>query len=437
MMQQIHGWGGYPRLQAEVLTPVSTGECRSFADRMPLIARGMGRSYGDAATASRVLETKWLDHCLHFDRERGIIRCEAGVLLRDLIQVIVPAGWFLPVTPGTSFVSIGGAIASDVHGKNHHHAGTFGEHVLQMSLLLASGETVTASPTELPDLYHATCGGMGLTGIILDATLQLLPVSSAHIVQTTIKTRCLEEICEAFEEHAAPTYSVAWIDCLARGKSLGRSVLRLGEHAPEGPREPVVPRLPSVPVHTPAALLNRLTMSNFNRVYYGIARHGRTETVDLMPFFYPLDAIGDWNRLYGKAGFVQYQFVIPMENGVRNFRSILSRIADSGEGSVLAVLKRFGRENRNLLSFPMYGYTLALDFKLNDKVVRLLRELDAMVVDMGGRLYLAKDALMDEYTFKRTYPRWEAFNEICRKYGACDRFASLQSRRLGLTSTES
>jgi decaprenylphospho-beta-D-ribofuranose 2-oxidase len=429
----ISGWGGYPKKEAQVFTPLSLSGCQSqLQQNEALLARGMGRSYGDSANAATILQTTYLNHFIAFDSDTGLLTVEAGVMLREILKVTVKHGWFLPVTPGTSFVTVGGAIASDVHGKNHHVAGTFGQHIVSMTLLLGTGEMVTTSPNELPDLFHATCGGMGLTGVILTASIQLVPIKSAYIKQKTIKVGALEEVCEAFEEHGESTYSVAWIDCLATGKYLGRSVLMVGEHAEIGKLELTIEDPINIPIHTPAALLNSLTMRAFNHAYYAKANHLKTQTVSLLPYFYPLDAIGGWNKLYGKAGFVQYQFVLPKTDGVANMRTILTQIALSGAGSFLAVFKQFGAANQNLLSFPIDGYTLALDFKVSLANFAVLQKLDELVMSMGGRVYLTKDALMQEKTFKTTYPHWQSFEAVREKYGAIGKFASAQSKRLGL-----
>jgi FAD/FMN-containing dehydrogenase len=327
---------------------------------------------------------------------------------------------------------LGGAIASDVHGKNHHIAGTFGQHVTSLSLVLGTGELITSSKLENADLFHATFGGMGLTGVIISATIQLIPIRSSFITQKTIKADCIESACETFEDNSNATYSVAWIDCLAKGKSLGRSVLMLGEHAEKGGIEIDLKEPVSVPVYTPSALLNRVTMKTFNGAYWHKAKDDRSQIVPLIPYFYPLDAIGNWNKLYGKAGFLQFQCVIPKDDGIANMRKLLTEITESGEGSFLAVLKQFGKANDNLLSFPMEGYTLALDFKLTTSAITTLRRLEEIVVGMGGRLYLTKDAVMQEDTFKATYPNWEKFESVREKYGAIDKFSSSQSKRLGL-----
>lgn len=428
----IHGWGNYPKAEAEVVNPLSVASCKHAIQKTPIIARGMGRSYGDSANSQVVLQTTYLDHYIIFDAVQGTLTCESGVKLRDILNLIVPKGWFLPVTPGTSFVTVGGAIASDVHGKNHHAAGTFCQHVTAITMLLGTGEVVTTSPLHKADLFHATCGGMGLTGVILTATIQLIPIKSAFIAQKTIKAGCLEAACEAFEAHYQSTYSVAWIDCLATGKSLGRSVLMVGEHADNGGLSLTIKDPISVPLHTPAALLNSMTMRAFNKTYYAKAAHNKLQTVPLMPYFYPLDAIGGWNKLYGKAGFVQYQFALPKTDGMAKMRSILNKISQSGQGSFLAVLKQFGPANRNLLSFPIEGYTLALDFKMSTTTIEFLNKLDDEVAGMGGRIYLAKDAVMRETSFKTMYPNWEQFEAVRQKYGAIGKFASDQSRRMGL-----
>lgn len=432
-LQQISGWGGYLKTEAQLRYPQSQSDCRRHLhDSPPIIARGMGRSYGDSANASTVLQTTYLDHFIAFEHATGLLTVEAGVTLREILKLIVGKGWFLPVTPGTSFVTIGGAIAGDVHGKNHHVAGTFGQHVRSITMLLGTGEVMTTSPTQLPDLFHATCGGMGLTGVILAATIQLIPIRSASITQKTVKAGCVEEACEQLEAHGQATYSVAWIDCLAKGRSLGRSMLMVGEHGDSGGLSLAIKNPIMVPIHTPATLLNGMTMQAFNHAYYAKGTHNKTSIVSLLPYFYPLDAIGGWNKLYGKAGFVQYQFVLPKADGVANMRKILTQIADSGSGSFLAVLKQFGSANQNLMSFPIEGYTLALDFKMSASTIDLLHKLDDMVVGMGGRINLTKDAAMCEATFKQTYPRWQEFEAVRHQYGAVGKFASAQSKRLGL-----
>ena len=433
-MTQLYGWGRYPRLDAQVAQPLSATQCAStLQTSSPLIALGLGRSYGDSTLAPQVLCTRYLNHFQTFDEDTGLLTCAAGVSLNSILHSFVQRGWFLPVTPGTSFVTVGGAIASDVHGKNHHKDGTFCTHVRHIKLLLGNGECVTASPTENVDLFHATCGGMGLTDIILSASVQLLRIRASDILETTIKAPSLNALLEAFEVHAASTYSVAWIDCLARGAKLGRSLLMLGEHVTDGALAVQTSSPKSVPFDLPAAWLNHSTVQVFNTLYYGRGwRSQSTRRIPFEPFFYPLDGLSHWNRIYGKPGFVQYQFALPKAAGIAGLREVLERIAQSGRGSFLAVLKVFGAANDNLLSFPVGGYTLALDFKAEPAVFELLNTLDAVVLHYGGRLYLAKDARMSEATFRAGYPRWQEFEATRERWHAHGHFSSLQSHRLGL-----
>jgi FAD/FMN-containing dehydrogenase len=398
-----------------------------------IIARGLGRSYGDSANGPVVLQSDYLDHYINFDAQQGILQCEAGLSLHQVLNCIIPKGWFLPVTPGSGYVTIGGAVASDVHGKNHHISGTFGDHVISVELLLGTGEVLQVSRTQHPELFHATCGGMGLTGVILSVSVKLKAIQSTLINQTTIKVANLEEILSQFEIHQSSTYSVAWIDCLAKGSQLGRSILMLGEHASEGGLSLSHPRNLAVPVDMPSALLNTYSIAAFNSLYYARAKKSvHKDEVSYMNYFYPLDSLQNWNRLYGKKGFIQYQFVLPKAAGYVGMRDILERISDAGKGSFLAVLKGFGPQNSNYLSFPFEGYTLALDFKAEQSTFDLIKSLDPLVVSYGGRIYWAKDALMSQETFKRGYPRWVEFEEIRRKYHALGKFASSQSKRLGL-----
>jgi len=432
-LAKIYGWGRYPQQDAYLHTPTSCVSLELTAKQQnSVLARGMGRSYGDSANALNVLQTKYINHFIEFDKATGKLTAEAGITLREILEVIVPSGWFLPVTPGTSYVTLGGAIASDVHGKNHHIAGTFGQHVMSLTILLGTGEVLSISPQNYADLFHATCGGMGLTGIIMSATIQLIPIRSSLISQKTIKADCIEAACEAFESNSDATYSVAWIDCLSKGKSLGRSVIMLGEHAEQGGLEIDTRQKVSVPFSAPSVLLNSLTIKAFNTAYWHKSKHNLNQIVGLISYFYPLDAVGGWNRLYGKNGFVQFQCVLPKIDGVANMRKLLTEISNSGKGSFLAVLKQFGTCNKNLLSFPTEGYTLALDFKASVTAIKIVKKLEDMVVDMGGRLYLTKDAVMQESTFKASYPTWEKFEEVREQYGAIGKFSSTQSKRLGL-----
>ncbi len=429
---KLTGWGRYPVIEAEAAGFETVEELSAVLLRPGrAISYARGRSYGDSALSGRVVLSRRFDKLLDFDPETGLLHCESGVTLEEIIEAFLPRGWFLPVTPGTRFISVGGAVASDVHGKNHHKAGCFSRFVEEFGLMGADGSTVRCSRTENPDLFYATCGGMGLTGVILDVAFRLQPVKSAYIRETVARCRNLAEVFEGFERRAEDPYSVAWIDCLARGNDIGRSVLMVGEHAAAGRRV-----LPARPFHTvfvdpPGFCLNRHSVALFNRAYYRAHRQpAQGRLVPMDRFFYPLDAIGSWNRMYGRKGFTQYQFVLPKEAGRRGMTEILSRISEAGLGSFLGVLKLFGPENDNLLSFPMEGYTLALDFKIEKRLFAFLEELDRVVLDHGGRIYLTKDVRMGPEVFRRGYPRWKRFVEIRRSSGMDAKFSSRQSERL-------
>jgi len=406
--------------------------------RRTLIARGAGRSYGDACLNEDgdTVMTERLNRMLAFDPEAGTVRCEAGVLIADLLEVFVPRGWFPPVTPGTKFVTLGGAVAADVHGKNHHRDGSFGRFVRELTLLLPSGEVVTCSATSHPDLFGATVGGMGLTGIILEVELALQPVETPHIAYRGFKARDLAEAFELFDEHEpAHRYSVAWLDCLARGRHLGRSVLMFGNHATREEagerRGRRTGRAVRVPVDVPAGLLNPLSMRAFNAAYYALKPARARSLVHYDPFFYPLDSVLDWNRVYGRRGLVQYQCVLPPDTSRDGLTRLLELCSSRGRGSFLVVLKRFGAQD-GWLSFPRPGYTLALDMPVTPGVLEFLDELDTVVLRHGGRVYLAKDARLAPATFRAMYPDWPRWAEVRARVDPHGVLASAMSRRLEL-----
>jgi len=430
----ISGWGNYPKTEASLFSFRSNEQLADFNQSLPeFIARGNGRSYGDSALGQNIISAKHNAYFLSFDETTGLLKIQSGVLLSDIIEAFLPRGWFLKVTPGTKLITVGGAIASDVHGKNHHIEGCFSECVSSFTLMLPDNQVVKCSPSENVELFRATCGGMGLTGVILDAEIYLKKVDSNYIEQTTIKTSNLEETFEAFEEYKAHPYSVAWIDCLAKGDSLGRSLLTVGDFAKDRIFDYKDKGKLEVPVNFPGFALNKLSVQAFNFLYYQKVRSPISrQRVSVDSFFYPLDAIGHWNKIYGKKGFTQYQFILPKEASLEGLRKILDKIASSGMGSFLAVLKLYGPENENYLSFPIEGYSLALDFKIQRGIFKLLNELDEMVADFGGRIYLAKDARMSKDIFEQGYPKLAQFKAIRDEYKMTDKFKSMQSERLGI-----
>lgn len=436
MIREIFNWGIFPKINANVISSDHPSGVFDKISKVPsVIARGNGRCYGDSSLQSNIFSTLRLNRFLSFDDKAGIITCEAGVLLSEMLEVIVPKGFFLPVTPGTKLITLGGAIAANVHGKNHHSDGAISLHVLSFKLLLASGEIIHCSLDEHFNIYKDTIGGMGLTGIITEATIQLKKIETSYIKQKSLKAKDLREVFDYFERYEDYTYSVAWIDCLATGKSIGKSILMLGEHASAADLSPAQQKQLlkqkksskgiNVPFFFPAFTLNKFTIKAFNLVYYNKQRKKELNNViHYEPYFYPLDILNNWNRIYGKSGFLQYQFVLPLKDSYEGLQVILQKIADSGEGSFLAVLKLFGEADKisSDISFPERGYTLALDFKVSDKVFRLLDELDKIILSLGGKFYLAKDSRMSAETFHACY---------ASPLKHADKFQSLQSERLG------
>jgi FAD/FMN-containing dehydrogenase len=415
-------WGGYPK----VAQPAVRLNWRH--ERLPVSAEGgqtylpfgNGRSYGDSClnTHGMVLDMRGLSRFIAFDPDAGTLRCEAGVLLSDVLALVVPHGWFLPVTPGTKLVTVGGAIANDVHGKNHHRAGTFGCHVRRFELLRSDGQRLLCSAEENADWFRATIGGLGLTGVILWAEFALKSICNTAIEAETIRFSNLGEFMDlSAASDQGYEYTVAWIDCLAKGRGLGRGLFMRGNHAAvvDGKLPPAPRRRLSVALAPPVSVINGLSVRAFNTFYYRKQWHSRRRSiVHYEPFFYPLDGIGQWNRLYGKQGFLQYQCVVPQTDGRAAIEEMLRRIAKAGSGSFLAVLKIFGkRPSPGLLSFPRPGITLALDFPYRGaKTLHLLQQLDEIVMTVRGSVYPAKDARMTASCFKQYYPHWERLKDF-------------------------
>lgn len=378
------------------------------------LPQGNARSYGDSCMlqGGQVLSTRFMRRFMDFDAESGIVRCEAGVTLGEILQVAEPRGWFLPVTPGTKFATVGGSIANDVHGKNHHVAGTFGNHVIRFELLRSDGSTRLCSTSENPDWFQATIGGLGLTGFITWAEIQLKKVANPAVNVENIKYGNLGEFFQlSTDSEADYEYTVAWVDCLASGSMLGRGHFSRANHARVMQPRPAAPRLKlSMPIDPPVSLINSLSLKAFNALYYHRQIEKRVDqTVHYDPFFYPLDHVHHWNRLYGPKGFLQYQCVVPMENSEPAIKELLERIGRANYGSFLAVLKVFGDvEAPGLLCFPRPGTTLALDFPYQGhRTMALFDQLDEVVVQAGGALYPAKDAHMKAEHFKLFYPAAE------------------------------
>lgn len=414
-MRAYHSWGRYPRVDHTRVLPVfwrsDPPAWRSLSETVLPFA--CGRSYGDSClnAGGALLDVAALRRFIAFDESQGLLRCEAGVTLAEILALVVPRGWFVPVLPGTQWVSVGGAIANDIHGKNHHRAGTFGVHVTCLELMRSTGERVLCSPDRNADLFRATIGGLGLTGLILWAELRLKRVPGPAVAMERIRFSCLDEFLELSGSDLDYEYTVAWIDCLARGRRLARGLFLRGDHV-AGPHasDAHASRL-RVPFDLPSGFINRLSLRAFNAFYYRSQFSARRrQTVPHDTFFFPLDGIRDWNRLYGRRGFFQYQCVVPDDTG-RTIRALLDEVGRSREIPSLAVLKRFGTvKSPGLLSFPRPGITLAIDFaNRGSSTLALLERLDRLVVETGGAVYPAKDARMSAASFRRFFPAWESF----------------------------
>lgn len=423
MRQPLYSWGRYP--DAPQTGHICSwrndlqGQLGNFLARQEhTLPYGNGRSYGDSclATSNQVLHTRALNRFISVDWQNGCVVAEAGVTLAEILQLSIPNGWFLAVTPGTQFVTLGGAIANDVHGKNHHRRGTFGNHVQRFGLIRSGSAELVCSATENTDLFAASIGGLGLTGVISWAEISLLPIRSSLIDTTSVRFGGLAEFFALSAElDAQHEYSVAWIDCLAKGVNSGRGVFIVGDHARYGQLDRDQPAKLDVPLTPPVSLINRASLLAFNELYWRAHSVERKQArTSYEPFFYPLDRILHWNRIYGRKGFQQYQCVIPETAAEAAIAELLRTISAAGQGSFLAVLKRCGNiASPGLLSFPLSGTSLALDFPQSTALERdLFPRLDAIVRQSAGRLYPAKDAHMTGPDFRLAYPQWEQLEAL-------------------------
>lgn len=445
---ELSGWGRYPRAVNSVFEPATIDQAVPPADTR-MIVRGQGRSYGDAAMSQDglVMLSQRLDRFISFDETTGLLTAEAGATLAEVLRKFVPRGWFPSVVPGTKFVSLGGSVAADIHGKNHHRDGSIGSHVPRFEIRLADGSSKICTPKSEEELFWATVGGMGLTGILTEVTLELIPIESPFMIVQHHQARNLDESLKMFEDRAYDEhYTVAWMDCLAKGSSLGRGILIRGHHArqselPEAFRKDDSLGLPrrnfNLKFGLPSWVLNSLSVALFNETYY--RRQGRRKEPFIQHydnFFFPLDRIENWNRMYGKRGFLQYQCVLPAREATRSMQFLFEELARSRRPSFLSVLKRFGPANDGLLSFPLEGYTLTLDLPISDpSLFAFLDRLDEIVLSCGGRVYLAKDARLRAETFRAMYARLNEWQRVKSRVDPENRFDSDLARRLGLRST--
>ena len=442
----LAGWGRYKPVPCQVCRPERRDALLALLNGGapgPVLARGLGRGYGDTAVnrEGSVIDMSRLNRLRSFDPETGELECEPGVSLSEIIELFQPRGWFPAVVPGTRFITVGGAIAHDVHGKNHHRDGSFSSFVDSIDLWTPALGVVTCSPTQNADVFWATAGGAGLTGVILSARLRLRRVESAYVSADYQRCANIDAALEAFDTTDEDyTYSVAWVDCLATAGSLGRSVLMRGNPAAPSQLPPGPAGKPlhtphrfnaTVPFDFPPFVLNPLSIRAFNETFYAMNRPVKGKWVDYEKYFFPLDRILHWNRMYGKRGFVQYQATFPPE-GRAGLRVMLERCSLARRASFLAVLKKFGDAGKGMLSHPMRGYTLTLDIANAPGLVPFLGELDRILLDHGGRLYLAKDTAAAPETIAAMYPRLDEFRSVLRRVDPDGRLDSDLARRTGI-----
>ena len=438
----ISGWGGYPIQEAKVVYPKSIEQILEEIKKSDLIARGNGRAYGDSSINKKnTINMKYFNHIISFDDSSGVLEVESGILLEDIVNTFLPKGWFPYVTPGSKLVTIGGLIAADVHGKNHHKDGSFRNFVEWFELINSKGEIIKCSRNENKDMFEWTIGGMGLTGIIIRAAIKLRPVETCWIKQKTLVANNIDQTLEIFEKNMDATYSVAWINSTNRHSNIGQSLIMLGEHAKINdlnqknslnPLKIKSKKNRNIPFYFPNWFLNKRLIKLFNFLYYFLGKNSSKEKfVYWDDYFYPLDSIMGWNKIYGREGFVQYQCVIPLEKSKEGLIELLKEIDKSKVSPFLSVLKRFGKQNSKF-SFPMEGYTIALDFPINDETLKLLDKLDEITLKYKGRFYLAKDARMKKEVFKKSDKRIKDYIKF-RNQNDCDKiFISSQSSRLEL-----
>ena len=437
---ELSGWGRVAHSRSHVARPERAGDWRGILDdpiaqAHGLLVRGAGRSYGDLAQngGGAVALTERLDRVLSFDDNTGVLVAEAGVTLGDLLRLLLPRGWRPAVLPGTGLATLGGAVANDVHGKNHHGAGSFGHHLLSIDLRLPDGRPLTVTPEQDPDLFRATVGGLGLTGIIERVAMRAVRAPSNAVVLEKRRIEDLDGFLSGFKS-AHAEHVVGWIDALARGRRLGRGVLECADASPASlPARPA--RARRWPLEGPPGLLSPLAVRAFNACYWRrVPSGGIRTTVPIDRFLFPLDALHEWNRMYGRRGFHQFQCVLPIESGPRGLRLLLERISSTGHASFLAVLKAMGPEGRGMMSFPMPGLTLALDFPNAPGAAEFIAQLERITLDHGGRVYLAKDALLSPAALPRMYPQLPRFEQVLMEVDPQQRMRSELARRLGIRS---
>ena len=430
----LSGWGRHPKISCSIFRPKNINELKKLI-KNKCIPRGNGRSYGDSSLQpDGTIEMKNFNRILFFNKKIGVVKIEAGILLDDLLKIIIPQGWFIPVSPGTKFVTLGGMVASNVHGKNHHNVGGILNFLENITLLNENKKIITCSKYKNKNLFYATCGGMGLTGFILDVTVRLHKITNSYIDQKIICTKNLNDTLKELKKDTKASYSVAWIDCTGNKNNFGRSVIFTGEHNKDYSKELFYKKnkIINVPFFLSNFFLNYITIYMFNCVYYYFNFFkNKFSIISYDDFFYPLDKIKNWNELYGKDGFIQCQFFIPEINSYKAIRKIMKLIQSKSSVSFLTTLKYMGKDDA-MLAFAGKGFAVALDFKNTDCNLKLLNKIDKIIVNYNGRIYLTKDSRMEKKTFYKTYKNIKIFKKTVRNFKNKHTFSSLQSERICL-----
>ena len=433
--ESLSGWGNNINVNSNIYLPKNNDDITNLYKKgiaLNSITRGLGRSYGDSSLDNSIISLKNYEKYIKFDNELGTLECSSNYSLNEILKLIVKKGWFFNVTPGSKFITIGGAIASDVHGKNHHLDGSFCDYIFSFKIITSQGILYNCSKEENLELFQASCGGMGLTGIIVSAKIKLLKIKSKIINTEIIKTKNLEQTIKSFKKLNANKYIVAWIDALAKNEHMGRSVIFIGNHSDEGDLNFFEKIKFSIPKMFPGFLLNKYVITAFNKFYYFIHKNNKKIKQSLNNFFYPLDSIGSWNNLYGKEGFIQIQILITEKNFEEVICKTLEFFQKKKQFSFLTTLKELGIGNENYLSFPSKGYTLTLDLKMNSNLKTIYEEFELLLTQYKTKVYLTKDSFMSKKYFEDTYKKLNKFKEIKNKYDPLNVIKSFQSRRLGL-----
>ena len=433
--ENLSGWGNNINVNSNIYLPKNNDDITNLYKKgiaLNSITRGLGRSYGDSSLDNSIISLKNYERYIKFDNELGTLECSSNYSLNEILKLIVKKGWFFNVTPGSKFITIGGAIASDVHGKNHHLDGSFCDYIFSFKIITSQGILYNCSKEENLELFQASCGGMGLTGIIVSAKIKLLKIKSKIINTEIIKTKNLEQTIKNFKKFNANKYIVAWIDALAKNEHMGRSVIFIGNHSDEGDLNFFEKIKFSIPKIFPGFLLNRYIIKAFNKFYYFIHKNNKKIKKSLNNFFYPLDTIGSWHNLYGKEGFIQIELLITEKNFEEVICKTLEFFQKKKQFSFLTTLKELGIGNEKYLSFPSKGYTLTLDLKMNSNLKTIYEEFELLLAQYKTKVYLTKDSFMSKKYFEDTYKKLNKFKEIKNKYDPLNVIKSFQSRRLGL-----